>query len=308
MTPPAHPENTPPNGDPGMSGMSVKYCHLHPKRETLRSCNRCGRPTCPECLRDAPVGQHCLSCIKEAQGPATARVKRSGTVTARQIKGMDLPVTRALIALNAAVFVLTNLVNRYSNADLAIFATGPDGRGGVANGEWWRLVTSGFIHFGIIHIGFNMFALWQLGRVLEPALGRWRYIGLYGVSLLGGGFGALLFQPFGYTGGASGAVFGLAGAATVALRQRGVPFNNTWGPMLLINLVISFSIPGISIGGHLGGLVFGGVAGAVLMHPKRRGKDSRQDIVLLLAMGALAVVLAILVAKSPVNGDGLWHR
>jgi membrane associated rhomboid family serine protease len=290
------------------SGLPLQHCHLHPKRETLRSCNRCGRPTCPECLRDAPVGQHCLACIKEAQGPAAARVKRTGKVTARQFKAMDLPVTRSLIALNAAVFVLTNLMQRYDNYDLAVFAAGADGRGGVANGEWWRLITSGFIHFGIVHIGFNMFALWQLGRVLEPALGRWRYIGLYVVSLLGGAFGALLFQPFGYTGGASGAVFGLAGAATVALRQRGVPFNNTWGPMLLINMVLSLSIRGISLGGHLGGLVFGVIIGAVLMNPKRRGKAANQDLALLLFLGALAVGLAVLVAKSPINGDGLWPR
>ena len=289
-------------------GLPVQYCHIHPKKETLRSCSRCGRPACATCLRDAPVGQHCTACIKEAQGPASARVKRSGVVTARQFKSMDLPVTRSLIAINAAVFVMTSILQRLSTTDLALFSTDRSGTLGVANGEWWRIVTSGFIHYGLIHIGFNMFALFQLGRVLEPALGRGRFIGLYAVSLLGGAFGALLFQPFGATGGASGAVFGLAGAATIALRQRGVPFNNTWGPMLLINLVLSVSLRGVSLGGHIGGLVFGGVLGAILMNPKRRGKNAGQDVALLLVMGLVALILAFAVAKHPVNGSGLWPR
>jgi membrane associated rhomboid family serine protease len=285
------------------------YCHLHPKRETLRSCSRCGRPTCPSCLRDAPVGQHCLSCIKEAQGPTTQRVKRSGVVTARQMKSMDLPVTRVIIAINAAIFVMTELAQKWNTVDLAVFASAGPTRG-VANGEWWRLVTSGFIHYGLVHIGFNMYAVWIIGRVLEPALGRWRYIGLYTVSLLGGSFGALLFSPFAATGGASGAVFGLAAAGTIALRQRGVPFNATWGPMLLINMVLSLSIKNISLGGHLGGMVFGAIIGAVLMNPKRRGKSAVQDAALLVGLGVVAVALAIVVAKSPVgaNGEGLWPR
>lgn len=293
---------------------NVKYCHIHPTRETLRSCSRCDRPACASCLRDAPVGQHCTVCFKEGTPSTKTQAVRTAKITKARMTSMDTPITQGIIALNAAIFVMTELLQRWSTRDLAVIASIPKAggtavvAGGVANGEVWRLVTSGFLHFGILHIAFNMFALLQLGRFLEPALGRWRFIGLYFVSLLGGSFGALLFEPYGLTGGASGAVFGLAGAATVALRQRGVPFNNTWGPMLLINLVITFSIPGISIGGHLGGMVFGAIAGGLLMSPKFRGRDARRDLALLVGMGVVAIVLAIVVSKSPINGTGLWSQ
>lgn len=286
----------------------VKYCHIHPTRETLRSCSRCDRPACASCLRDAPVGQHCTACLKEAAPSAKTQAIRNAKITKARMTNMDTPITQGLIALNAAVFVMTELLQRWSSRDLAVIASIPTerGSGGVANGEVWRLVTSGFLHYGFIHIAFNMFALLQLGRFLEPALGRWRFIGLYLVSLLGGSFGALLFEPYGLTGGASGAVFGLAGAATIAMRQRGVPFNNTWGPMLLINLLLTFSLPGVSIGGHLGGLVLGVIAGGLLMNPKYRGRQAARDVTVLVVLAVLAVVLAIVVAKSPVNGTGLW--
>ncbi len=289
----------------------VKYCHIHPTRETLRSCSRCDRPACASCLRDAPVGQHCTVCLKEAAPSTKTQVIRNAKVSKARMTNMDTPITQGIIALNAAVFVMTELLQRWKTLDFGVIASIPSARGGaggVANGEVWRLVSSGFLHFSILHIAFNMFALLQLGRFLEPALGRWRFIGLYFVALLGGSLGALLFEPYGLTGGASGAVFGLAGAATIAMRQRGVPFNSTWGPMLLINLVITFSIPGISIGGHLGGLVFGVIAGGVLMHPRYRGRDARRDFAVLVAMGVVAIVLAIVVSKSPINGTGLWPQ
>jgi membrane associated rhomboid family serine protease len=289
------------------SDLGVRYCHIHPKRETMRSCSRCDRPTCNDCLRDAPVGQHCIACLKEAQPSTKTQAIRTAKVTKARATSMSAPITRVIVAINAIVFVYTELMQKVNTNDLAVFASN-GGQGGVAGGEWWRLVTSGFIHFGIVHIGFNMYALWNLGHSLEPALGRWRYVGLYFVSLLGGSFGALLFKPFGYTGGASGAVFGLIAAATLAARQRGIPFNNTWGPMLVINLIISYTIPGISMGGHLGGMVFGGVAGAIMMHPKLRGKDARRDLAMIVGLGLLAVVLAIVVSKTPINGTGLWPR
>jgi membrane associated rhomboid family serine protease len=231
---------------------------------------------------------------------------------------MSAPITRVLIAINAVMFVYTELLQRISTSDLAVIASFrlrggsfddvTSGVGGVANGEWWRLVTSGFIHYGLLHLGFNMYTLWQLGHSLEPALGRWRFIGLYVVGLLGGSLGALVFQPFGAHGGASGAVFGLIAAGTLAMRQRGVPFNSTWGPMLLINLVITFTIPGISVGGHIGGMLFGGAAGAIMMHPRNRDRHPQRDLALLIGLSVVGVVLSILVAKSPINGTGLWPR
>jgi membrane associated rhomboid family serine protease len=199
----------------------------------------------------------------------------------------------SLIAINVAVFVLVMLVTREPSAltggvtdmhlrlglskdvlvqpiawqsdDGGIFITQPDG--------WYRLVTSGFLHFGVIHIAFNMYFLYVLGPMLEPALGRVNYLLLYMASLLGGSLGVILFDSGGITAGASGAVFGLLAAATVGLWRRGInPFSTGIGTTLILNLIITFTISGISIGGHIGGALAGAVCGAVMLAPAyRRG-------------------------------------
>ncbi len=181
-------------------------------------------------------------------------------------------VTRALIAINIAVFLWVasgrqvftpaGFINQHEY-DLALSEMF------VADGEWWRLVTSGFLHFGLFHIGMNMLLLWQLGELLEPALDRTRFALLYFASMLGGAAGALLLSPNALTGGASGAVFGLMAAATVGLSQRGVnPFRTGIGATLLINLLITFTIPNISVGGHLGGAAMGAAVGYVMLEPR----------------------------------------
>ena len=132
---------------------------------------------------------------------------------------------------------------------------------GVAHGQWWRIVSSGFMHEDLLHIGFNMYVLYILGQMLEPALGRVRFGTVYGVSLLTGSFGALLVTPHSPTVGASGAIFGLMGAAAVEMRARQIPIMQSGvGGLILINLVISFTLPGISWGGHIGGLIGGAAA------------------------------------------------
>jgi len=196
----------------------------------------------------------------------------------------------SLIAINIAVFVLVLLVTRESSAltggvtdmhlrlglskdvlvqpiawqsDDGIFVTQPDG--------WYRLVTSGFLHFGVIHIAFNMYFLYVLGPMLEPGLGRVKFLLLYFASLLGGSLGVILLDSGGITAGASGAVFGLLAAATVGMWRRGInPFSTSIGGALIINLFITFAIPGISIGGHLGGAVAGAICGAVMLAPSHR--------------------------------------
>jgi membrane associated rhomboid family serine protease len=180
------------------------------------------------------------------------------------------PVTKAIIVLNAAVFVLTaisagNLSGEGGDVQAKLALFGPD----IKYGEWWqlyRVVTAGFLHFGPIHILFNMVILYRFGEMLEPALGRVRFIGLYLASLLAGSFGAVALSPHAFTGGASGAVFGLFGAAAIGLHQRGI---NVWqsgvGGLIVVNLVLTFVIPGISIGGHLGGLVGGFLCGAFML-------------------------------------------
>ena len=282
--------------------LTVPTCHIHPKVETGRSCTRCGRPACPNCLHDAAVGSHCTSCLKEQRAPLSETVTKGVRRNVRTVKAVDLPVTKAIMAVNVAIFLMTEWIARSTST--------PINRGNLGlsplyiyDGQWWRLITSGFLHFGLLHIAMNMAIFYRLGETFEDTLGPWRYVGLFAVCLLGGSAGSVLLDPInGISGGASGAVFGLAAAAVVAMRQRGVSFmNTTWGPLLLINLVITFVVPGISKGGHLGGLVFGGAAGAILLHPRRRGRSLTQDLFILGGMIALAVALALTFSSMRVS-------
>ena len=277
------------------------YCHIHPDRETGRSCTRCGLPACPACLHDAAVGAHCTSCVIAARGPASQQLKRK----VRTVTTTLFPATKVLIALNAVVFVLSQAkLQAFDNAHLGIAAFF------IERGDWWRIVTSGFAHVNLIHIGFNMYALYALGQAMERQLGSARFLGVYGVSLLGGSLGAILFEPNALAVGASGAVFGLFGAMAMAMRQRGMSvMKSPLGPTLLINFVLTFAIPGIAIGGHIGGFIFGGLAGGALLNPRKLSDTKKQDAAVLAGLAVLAVVLTLYFAKHGVNGGrGLWPR
>jgi membrane associated rhomboid family serine protease len=242
-------------------------CFHHHDRETGRSCTRCGRPACPECLRQAAVGSQCWECIKEARPPVRERARR-WNATAGPL------VTKAIIAINVAVFVLTTLSTsapgrRDLTDRLALYKPAIDA------GEWWRVVTAGFVHAGLLHLALNMLVLYRLGEVLEPALGRVRFAIVYTAGLLAGSVGALVVSPNVFTVGASGAVYGLLGAIALGLRQRGVGvWQSGIGTLLVVNLLFTFLVPGISIGGHIGGLVGGGLVGSVLLRT-RRGPAAR---------------------------------
>ena len=271
-------------------------CFHHRDRPTGRACTRCGRPACPECLREAPVGSHCFECVRAAQPPAAQR-RREAAAVGR----VDPVVTKFIVALNVAVFLLTALGGGGFNGErsdllqkLALF--GPD----IKYGAWWelyRLVTSGFIHFNVIHILFNMVILYRFGELLEPALGRVRMVALYLASLLTGSFGAVLLSPHALTGGASGAVFGLVAAAAIGLHQRGV---NVWqsgvGGLIVVNLVLTFAVPGISIGGHLGGLAGGFVVGAFMLRVPTTRRSVIDGVLVAAIVSALAVGGSALVA------------
>jgi membrane associated rhomboid family serine protease len=185
-----------------------------------------------------------------------------------------LLVTKVLIAINAIVFVFTNVggINLGGGGELSENTINLGlYKGFLYNDEWYRLVTAGFVHFGLFHIGMNMFLLWQLGSLLEREIGRLPYALAYMASLVAGSAGALIASPWALSGGASGAVFGLMGLAVVGMRQRGInPFQTGLGMTLLINLLITVTIPGISIGGHIGGLIGGAACGAVLIPPRGR--------------------------------------
>lgn len=252
-------------------------CYRHPYEEAGVKCTRCDRPICPKCMVTAPVGFQCPECVKGA--PPVRRYSEMRSISSQQVA-----VTVTLVAVNVALFVLSmsggNIASGNRLApDLALF--GP----AVAAGEWYRLITAGFLHYGLLHVGFNMYILYQLGQQLEVSLGKVRFALLYLTALLGGSFGALLISPNALTAGASGAVFGLMGALAMQLRSRGINVLQTSiGSLLIMNLVLTFAIRGISIGGHLGGLVAGAVAGFLL----QQTEDSP-------AVGAVAVgVLGLL--------------
>jgi membrane associated rhomboid family serine protease len=228
-------------------------------------------------------------------------------------------VTTALIAVNVAVFLIDaasgSSVGGGGGIDgltleggLVAFAVDPVSRTaiGVDTGEWYRVITSGFLHAGLIHLGFNMLILWLLGQQLEPALGRLRFGLLYLVGLLGGSFGVMLLSPNDFTVGASGAVFGLLGAAVIVQRSRGInPFDTGLGGLIVINLLITFTLPGISIGGHLGGLIFGAAAGALLVQLPRRlprplspGAEKSLGLSKVVPVGATVALSALLFVGS----------
>jgi membrane associated rhomboid family serine protease len=231
-------------------------CYRHPRNETAVACSSCGRPICTECMVFAAVGIKCPECAGQPTGVKKA-AKRTRTISSLGSVGI---VTRVLIGLNLAVFVL-----QISQGDLEGIRSDVLERGAlhgpsVAEGDWWRLFTTGFLHFGPIHLAFNLLMLWWFGTALEEMLGRGRFLALYAVSILAGAAGALLLEPAAATVGASGGVFGILGAGLV-LERRGI--NVFGGAALMIvvfNVFLSIVIARISLGGHLGGLAGGALA------------------------------------------------
>lgn len=266
----------------------MQACYRHPDRPGGIVCQRCDRPICTSCMHQASVGFHCPECTKQGaqqvyQGLGSLRVP---------------PVfTQAIIAINVAVFVLGVVLGGASSLtggratqmqiDYGLWA------GGIWDGELYRLVTSGFLHAGIIHLGFNMWILWVLGQAVEQMGGRAKIAGIYFVSMLAGGLGALVLSPGGLTVGASGAIFGLAGAVLVGQRAMGVPIRNS--PLLgflVLNAFITLTFSStISAGGHLGGFIGGCIAGWAFLD--LGAKRTTQPWVPWAICGAMAVAMVV---------------
>jgi len=287
----------------------VAFCYRHPDRETGLSCSVCDRPICTDCATFAPVGIRCPDHSGAPQGVARVAtgVKRAS------FEGTGALVTKVLIGLNVLVFVV-NLAQGASISsnggslyvDWALIGKAQllDGTPiGVAEGEWWRLVTSMFLHGGIIHLALNMLMLWWVGAPIERAIGRGRFILLYFVSGLAGAAGALLLsEPNQATVGASGAIFGLLGAALVFERQRNYVLGGAALSIIVLNLVLTFSVSGISIGGHVGGLVGGALCALALSRGGRvhasYGRPGLIGIAGVAAVGILALLLAYIRVES----------
>jgi membrane associated rhomboid family serine protease len=272
------------NGPPNLPG-----CVRHPDRPTGLQCTRCGRSACPECLRPASVGQHCVDCVAQDQRTTRAPVTISGARPGRRPV-----VVQTLIAVNVLIFAITayqargvmDLEPSTLFRDWALFPIA------TRNGYWWQLVTAGFLHVNPIHILMNMFALWVIGRDMERILGPARFTAVYLVGLLGGSVSVLLFgQVDGQTVGASGAVFALMGGLLVLVYRLKVNPSQVIG-MIAINLVISVAIPGISLLGHVGGLVTGALLTAALIYPPARLPAQRRR---LWQIGSVVVLVVVLV-------------
>ncbi|WP_457973102.1 rhomboid family intramembrane serine protease [Arthrobacter sp. D1-17] len=275
----------------------VPVCPRHPDRPSYVSCQRCGRPACPECQRAAAVGFQCVDCVNETKR-ATPAVR---TVYGGAVASGKPMVTFAIIAVCALLFVLQWVVPNDSIfrnlAYASVFAT-PD----YGLFQPWRMITAAFLHSQsfLLHIVLNMYTLWIFGQALEPLLGRIRFLAVYLLSAIGGSVGYLLLTPILPEGGpvgvvgASGAIFGLFGAMLVVQRHRGGETRQLW-VLIAINGVIGFMVPQIAWQAHLGGLVTGALCAAAIAYVPR---GPRQH---LLQFAGLAAVLALLVALT-------WYR
>lgn len=273
-------------------------CWWHPNRPTGLSCARCERPACPDCLREAAVGFQCTDCVQAGRQQDRAQQKqyRDAGYGARTITGATLPrtaiVTPVLLAINVVIFFITvaqsgslannNFSELFQLGELWNPAT-------LAGNEWWRIFTSGFLQFGVLHIASNAFSLWFVGRPLETALGRVPFIALYFISMLGGSVANLAFTGLDAVPviGASGAIFGLIGAyAVIVIKLR---LNPTWLlVMLALNVFITFQVPGISILGHAGGFVAGLLVTFALLYAPEKNRLKWQ-------VGGLAIVVVALI-------------
>ncbi|WP_328870661.1 rhomboid family intramembrane serine protease [Streptomyces sp. NBC_00287] len=291
---------------------TVTTCYRHPAVESYVRCTRCERYICPDCMRDAAVGHQCVECVREgAKSMRQARTVVGGRISRTPV------VTYALIALNALAYlaevVRPEIVERFSLVGARLL--GPDGAyyvyqsgypagyeaEGLVAGEWERLITSAFLHleptegtFGLLHVVMNMFSLWTLGRVVEPMLGRWRYLALYLLSALGGSVFALLLDDPGYsTLGASGAIFGLGAAYYVVARRIGADMRavNRFIGFLLLWLLVSAGLT--SWQGHLGGLLTGGLVALAYAYVPRGPRRTLIQTVACVAVLALLVLVAV---------------
>jgi membrane associated rhomboid family serine protease len=253
-------------------------CYRHPNRETGVSCSNCGRPICPDCMTATPVGMRCPECSRQR---TPVRTLRSMAV--------DPIVTYVLVAINVAMFIGANSSPQTSN-DLKL--NGP----AVADGEWWRLITTGFLHEEIWHVGFNMLALYWLGRMIEPALGHARFLAIYMASLLTGSLAVILMQPDVNTLGASGAIYGLLGAAIVMARNREIDLMQSGLiPILALNFGITLLF-GFSLAAHVGGLIGGLVVTFVVEELAKRRRASVVPAVIFCAVVAVAAFAGSIVA------------
>lgn len=281
-----------------------RTCYRHPDRETGLSCSECGRPICYECMTPAAVGLRCPDHSGKAQGirKVTRAASRSSTsFGARQMNA----VTLALITINVAVVVAELAINGSFSGNWiydhgVLIASGQYTFGGhligVAHGEWWRLVTSMFLHGSYLHIALNMYSLYYVGSILEIQIGRLQFLLLYFASGIAGSAGALVLSPLSPTVGASGAIFGVLGALFILERRGSIATEGQIAGLIVLNLVFTFALAShISVGGHVGGLI-GGIVLMSLFHRFRRSQT-----LYVVGASAAVVIASVIVAYAKVR-------
>ena len=266
----------------------AETCYRHPDRETRVSCSSCGRPICPDCMTPTPVGMRCPECMQQ-------RTKVVQGVGGNATGFWQAPATFVLIAINVVAFLaeigqwIGGAQRRQWERLRGLRAAGA----AVSDGEWYRLVSGGFLHARRLP---PRSSTWppsaSSAALLEPGIGTPRFVALYFASLLAGAFGALaLTHPFTPTVGASGAIFGIFAATAVIARGRGMnAIASEIGFLIVLNLVITFTIPGISIGGHLGGMVGGAICAAAIVAGERGKLGPQRRPAEFLVMGLVAIV------------------
>lgn len=262
-------------------------CYRHDDRRAAVRCQRCERAICTACMTPASVGFHCPVCL----GESGQRVVRP-----RDLQQQRPPATLAIVVVTVATFLLQGVTVNGETVEIWGILYGPL----VQAGDWWRVVTAGFLHADLIHLGFNMFLLWVLGGSLERGIGATRFVVVYLVGLLGGSLAVMLFN-FETPGlGASGAVLGLAGAMVAILRANGRSIRETpLGGLLVFNLVFPLLSPVISFWAHGGGALFGFVAGWFIADfPRRFDRPERDGTIAAIVLGVVLFVAALVLPDA----------
>jgi membrane associated rhomboid family serine protease len=287
----------------------VPHCYRHPNRETLVRCTRCDRPICPECMRDSAVGFQCPDDV--ALGRRTVRAPR--TSVGALLRDAPPYTTGVLVAANVVVYVITGLQSPGGLADPAqprlhsLFYLWQLQPATVYHDHaYWRLLTSAFLHVSPLHIAANMITLAIIGPPLERVLGRVRFTVVYLLAALGGS--ALIYAagaPLQPVVGASGAIFGLFGAALVMARRLGIDLQWLIG-VIVLNFILTFSVSGISKLGHVGGFITGGLAGLAIAGwpPTRQRLSGRIQAG---GLGGIALVIVLVVALAPTLSSQLTN-
>jgi membrane associated rhomboid family serine protease len=283
-----------------MAETAERTCYRHPDRVTGLSCSECGRPICTECMTMAPVGIRCPEHSGKAQG--VQRMTRG--IQRASFEGAGAKATKLLIGVNVAVYVAELIQGGgVYGVGSTIYEKGVLWAPFVANGDYWRLITAAFLHYGPLHLLLNMLGLYWFGSLLERRIGSGRFLLLYLVSGLAGSAGALVISPTNPTVGASGAIFGILGAGLVLEQQRDYVFGGSALGVIVANLVLTFAwSSSISVGGHIGGLI-GGAASILALSRFGRGhaaygRAGALGIAGIVAVGVLSVAVAYWKAKG----------